>query len=255
LVVFPLSANEIPMVGNHLVNNSHTWQPKQQQQQQQLQQHILEDMAWSDMEDDLEIASSGPPDTNVSNRAQPRSDQPNTATRNQPNPTSRQLHFNYGQNHGSSSSNQRVDFQRGQQVYNQIQTGFNAPPRQHAIVQQPEQAPMNGDYANQIQKKHYSQQSSQHMIQQLQPLSSQHFMMQRQLQHQSPLMSAPPLPPAPQQHATMHPQYMGYQQALYQQQQQPLPRPSPQPPYFQPQSNQQMQQLQGWMSRNHYPQS
>jgi hypothetical protein len=159
------------------------------------------------------------------------------------------MHFNYAQNHRSSSSNQRVDFQRGQQVYNQIQTGFNAPPRQYGIVQQPEQALMNGDYANQIQKKHYSQQSSQQMIQQLQPLPSQHFMIQRQLQQQSQL------PPAPQQHATLHPQYMGYQQALYQQQQQPLARPSPQQGFFQPQSNQQMQQLQGWMSRNNFPQS
>jgi hypothetical protein len=232
----------MPMVGNHLVNNSLNRLPKQYPK-------ILEDMVWSDMEDDLEIASSGPPDTNVSNRAQPRSDQPNIATRNPPNPTSRQMHFNYGQNYRPSSSNQRVDFQRGQQVYSQIQTGFNAPPRQHAIVQQPEQTLMNADYAKQIKKKHHSQQSSQQMMQQLQPLPSQHFMIQRQIQQQSPLLSAS------QQHATLHPQYMGYQQALYQQQQQPLARPSPQQGFFQPQSNQQMQQLQGWMSRNHFPPS
>lgn len=224
------------------------------------------DFEWSCMEDfDVEtsqksMSSSSQNTANVGNRSQPQANQymgqmnasllpnsfsqPNAGMSNQQNSTNRQMLFSLGQNNGSSSSTQRGDSQRSQMANVQITNGYNAPSRQTITMQQPGQSIMNSHYAKQIQGKQNPQQMMQQQLQQ--QLQSQQIMIQRQLQQQ---LQQSTLPNAPQQHANLQPQNMGYPQALFQQLQSGA-QPSAQEGYFQQGPNQQMQQLQGWMSGN-----
>eukprot|EP00980_Cylindrotheca_fusiformis_P012564 scaffold3084_cov144-Cylindrotheca_fusiformis.AAC.12 len=233
----------------------------------------LSEIVWSDMEDFDITHGSGTPDNNVSNRSQPPIDprvpqntgtvgqnsfsQPKPVPINQPNTNPRQGQFSLPQFQRSNPLNQGNSFQRRQaQIH--IPNGYNTPSiGQHGMRQQREQALMNSHYAKNVQDNQSSQPLSQRMVQQLQQQlqPSQHIMMQRQLQQQ--MQQASLSNTIPHQHPGSQPQFVGQSQALFQQrhQQQPwVPQP-PQQGFFQQQPNQQIQQLQGWMSGNPFSQS